>query len=345
MSETVRINVAGNVVQGVDDFSLTLGMDTISTFQWSAPFDPEDAKQRSIYRPFAFAETVVTIGGKTELTGYLVDSKPEMTPQSFRVAGGGYAMPGILADCTAPVGALPIAFKDATIGQIAKTLCDPFGVTIDDQIKSKEKLKKVKFEPSSKILEQLVDLSKDLNILFSNNSRGDLVMWRAIASGDSVATLRYGSNPMTGITPTYSPQEIYSEVTGLRAVRVRSKTSASKTAFPRLVGDGVFRPFCFGVEKGNDPEVATSSACARMAANAASYTAEVCTWRDKNGNLWKPNTIVTLYAPGIFVYREFDFLLRTVTFNQKGDSETASLELVLPGSFAETVMKDGAPWE
>lgn len=72
-----------------------------------------------------------------------------------------------------------------------------------------------------------------------------------------------------------------------------------------------------------------------MFGNMVSYVVEgIPTWRDPKGNLWRPNTTITLKAPEAMIYRETEFLIRNVTLRQDAQSKTATLGLVLPGAFS-----------
>jgi prophage tail gpP-like protein len=83
----------------------------------------------------------------------------------------------------------------------------------------------------------------------------------------------------------------------------------------------------------------------RMVASVATYTVEdLPTWRDPAGKLWAPNTTIMITAPGAMIYKETELLIRAIKFKQTGDEETATLELVLPGSFGGTQPK-ALPWD
>ena len=81
-----------------------------------------------------------------------------------------------------------------------------------------------------------------------------------------------------------------------------------------------------------------------MFGNMAGFAATVATWRDPNGDLWAPNTTVTLVAPGAMVYTEFEFIIRAVQFSRDSRETTATLELVLPGSFSGEI-PETLPWD
>lgn len=108
----------------------------------------------------------------------------------------------------------------------------------------------------------------------------------------------------------------------------------------------VFRPFVYKLQdtEGGDEAEANKAKLSRMLGNMAKYTIEVCTWRDANGQLWAPNTRIMLEAPDAMIYGPYTFEVKKVRFNQSDKSETATLELALPGSFSGEP-PEVYPWE
>ena len=76
----------------------------------------------------------------------------------------------------------------------------------------------------------------------------------------------------------------------------------------------------------------------------ASYSVALSTWRDPAGNLWAPNTTLKLQAPGAMIYNSYEFIVRSVEFSKDSTSETARLNLVLPGAFSGQI-PEALPWD
>jgi prophage tail gpP-like protein len=109
---------------------------------------------------------------------------------------------------------------------------------------------------------------------------------------------------------------------------------------------GVVRPLTFSVKdaEGGDVKAAVEAKMGRMFGNAAAYSVEVAGWRDSSGALWAPNTTVTILAPGAMIYKEFEFIVRSVTLQAAAESRTAVLDLVIPGAFSGKV-PEVLPWD
>jgi prophage tail gpP-like protein len=91
---------------------------------------------------------------------------------------------------------------------------------------------------------------------------------------------------------------------------------------------------------------ATKAELGRMFANVASWTiSDLPTWRDPQGELWQPNTTVTVNAPYAFIYRDSELLVRSVRLRQDPkNGERADLNVVLPGAFSSEV-PSFLPWD
>ena len=159
-----------------------------------------------------------------------------------------------------------------------------------------------------------------------------------------VAVLRQGIAPVLSVVPFFSPQEYYSHITGLEPVIVGLPGSQFTVKNPRL--QGVVRPITFDTPDTLDADVkaAVEAKAGRMFGNMVSYSVTVATWRDPQGAIWEPNTLVTVLAPDAMIYEEYTFVIRSVTFEREGRAETATLNLIIPGSFSGEI-PESLPWD
>jgi prophage tail gpP-like protein len=325
---------------------ISRAIDSIDTVQLEGPFEPGNETFRQIFRPMSYQSLNVTVNDEPLLTGTMVPVTPRLTPEANDLAVGAYSLPGVLSESTPAVDALPLLFKGQNLHEIAATLLEPFGLQIEARVPPGDPFKKVRIRAEQKILPALADLAKQRNQVISNNPTGDLVFQAAIESGEPVATLQQGLPPLVGGTPSFNAREYYSEITGLKSVRPRSKRTTKFTAVNTLIPN-IHRPFIFKVPntKDVDLEDAVLAKKARMFANAIAYNLQVATWRDASDNLWEPNTIVRVLAPGLMIYRPFDFVIRSVILDKDKEKETATLDVMVPGSFARTAEIGGLPWD
>jgi len=322
-------------------------MDTVASVEFDGPFDPKQTAFRDAFRPFSYQPLDIAVDDSPVLTGTLVPVVPRFTAGKSTVAAGGYSRPGVLGECTAPVEAFPLDLKGQNLHEIATALASLFGLSIDAQTDPGPVFDRVALKPHEKILPFLAGLAKQRGQIISSNEVGDLLFWEAVdmSFGAPAATLTEGEPPLLSVVPSFNPSDFYSQLTGLKPVRVRSKKSIAFTVRNTLLPD-VFRPFNFSVPdvKDADIEPAVQARNGRMLGNAVSYTVEMATWRDPTGELWAPNTIVRITAPHAMIYSEYDFLIRSVVFRKDPNKETAQLDVVVPGSFSG-VEPGEWPWE
>ena len=93
-----------------------------------------------------------------------------------------------------------------------------------------------------------------------------------------------------------------------------------------------------------DVTTAVNAKIGRMFGEMVNYSIRVATWRDSFNKLWKTNTTLTLLVPDAMIYNEYEFIIRNIGFEQDGDARTATLDLVLPGSFSGQI-PSGLPWD
>lgn len=343
--DDVGVVIDGTEFRHWSELEIALSIDQFSTVSFTAPFEADRREFRQTFRPFTFKPLKVTLGGQAMFTGTLVGVHPRAEANSSSVEVNGYALAGVLDDCTAPAATAPHEFKKLKLGAIASAVCKPFGLTVQMRDDAGSRFEKVKLEEDRKVLDFLIELAQQRNLVITNTPDGMPMFWKSVTTGSPVARLNGNESPITTVSASFSPQEYYSEITGFAGAR-RGRRGGKWTERNRWLSN-VLRPLSFkldNTEKGDAPEE-TRAKLGRMFANAASFTIDnLPTWRDPSGDVWAPNTTVMLLAPNAMVYRETELLIRKVTLRQRADSRTASLELCLPGVFSAEV-PPSLPWD
>ena len=107
------------------------------------------------------------------------------------------------------------------------------------------------------------------------------------------------------------------------------------------------RGFAFKATESGDKNI-TAAVQWRMAksiADAISIPVVVSGWRNSEGELWKENAVVTLFAPGAFVVNESRMITESVELTKdEGGGDVANLQLVIPESYTTTMPKEPFPW-
>lgn len=339
----VEVLIAGKAFRAIPEIGLEFHLDGIDVFDFTAPFESTRADFREAFRPFSFKELMVSVNDETLLTGTLVGVNPTGDATSSAVSVSGYSRPGVMADCPMPAGT-PLEFHRLNLRAIATALAAPFDVDVAFEASPGAAFDVVKIEADQPPYPFLADLARQRNLVIGSGIDGGLVFLQSTAGGHPVARLIDGQNPVTRVAATFGPQNYFSEVTGYGTAKRGKKGSRHTVQNPFL--RGVIRPTSVTFEDTAPAgiERATAAKLGRMFSGACSWEVDVATWRTPAGDLWAPNTTVTLRAPDQMVYRETELLVRTVHLRQTAMADVATLRLVLPGAFTGEV-PEVLPWD
>lgn len=345
----VAILIDGERFRFWDSVRITRSIDAMDIIEFSAPFESEAPGFRETFRPFSFKNMVVTVGGDPLFTGTMIAVNPVLENASKTLSIGGYSLPGVLNDCTPPASMFgkqgsKLQTDDQGLREIATTLAAPFGISVEFLADQGSTFERVAIEPGKKILPYLTKLAQQRNLIISSSSRGKLIFLQSSDGGQPVAKLQQGSAPVLSVTPFFSPQEYYSHITGIEPVFLGFGGSQFPVKNPHLLG--IVRPFTFNIPDTLDADIeqAVEAKVGRMFGNMASYSVSVATWRDPSGNLWEPNTSITLLAPDAMIYTSYEFIIRSIEFSKDSATETATLNLMIPGSFSGKI-PEVLPWD
>jgi len=286
----------------------------------------------------------VYIGGVLLFKGTMVGVTPELSDKEKIIAISCYSLAGVLNDCTASSSTYPLEYNRLGLRDIAQSLCAPFGISVVFLADQGAIFERVACDPTRKILDFLQELAKQRGLIIASGKNGELVFWRGVKSGNAVASFVQGQSPLISVTPSFSPQEYYSHVTGIEPVVTGTEGSQYTVKNPRL--NGVIRPLTFTAQDtiGGNIKSAVAAKSSRMFANMVSYKIVISSWRDKNGQLWQPNTNLFIKAPDAMIYEKYEFTIRSVSFEKDAEQETATLNVVIVGSFNSEI-PEVLPWD
>ena len=374
MAEKVAIIIDGEKFQHFDSVHFERHIDDFSSLAFLAPFEADRKEFRKLFKPFSYRSVNGLVNDKVLFTGTLMLPAPRIDDSSKVIDVRCDSLPEVMARCCPPGSAYPLEFAGQTLLQMAQTLASKYGLRakIDESVSSdesdhafqKSKLKRgprggrgkrgnkfarVALEPGDDAHGFLVKLAQQIGLVAGDNEVGDLVFRDSDATlGNPVADFVQGQSPLVNITPEFRPDQYFSEITAFTPVKVRNKGSKHTVLNPFARGANLVRPHCFKLDSLQTPAdgpAACFSRLGRMFGNCASWTIDgIPTWRDPRGELWKPNTTITLLAPDAMIFRKYEFLIRSVAFDQDADTETAALHLVMPGAFSGA-MPENLPWD
>ena len=344
MTERVKLIIQTQEFEFWSSVTIELAIDSFSTVAFSAPFEADRASFREIFRPFKYKPMTLLVDDEVLFTGTMVDIVPAVTPESRSVEVTAYAKPAVMEDCCLPVGAFPLEFNNQKLRDIADRLATFFDVIVEMREADGASFERVAMEPEGKPAEFLAKLAKQRNFIINDTEEGNFRFWRSVTDELPVALFEEGVRPLISVQPEFSPQEYYSEVTGI--VPAKGGRAGSKYTVKNAHLTDRVRPLSLklGDTEDADAPQATRARIGRMFGNMVSYTLHLPTWRDPLGNLWEPNRMIDLLAPGAMIYTHTPLLIRNVTLEQSPESESAMLNVVLPGSFSGEI-PETVPWD
>ncbi len=338
----VSINLGGARFRFWSTMRLRRSMDQFDTFSLGAPFEPDNAEFRASFVPLAFTRAQIFVGGEQLYTGTNINTPPHVGLDGRTVSSDGYALAGVLNDCTMPGTSFPLEYDSLDLRQIALAMGVPFGLVPSFTADPGPAFERVAITHTTKVLSFWKKLAQQRDLIISNDVFGQPVFQQE-ATGVAVQILTEGAPPVLEVDVDFQPQQYYSHVTAITPAETGIDGSQYTATNPFLTG--VLRPLVFDAPDtfGADAQQTAQAKLGRMFANALSYRVRLAGWRTAAGSLWAPNTLVKLLAPGAMVYSEIDFLIRAVELERNASEDIATLELVLPGSFSGRAPRS-LPW-
>lgn len=328
------------------EIDLSLGLDSYRCASLSGPWDPERKDLRAAFEPLSFPDVTVEIGDELFLTGRVQDVAPSVDATQASVGVTAYSTAYWLTEICAAPELLPLEFNGVDLKGIAQRIAgSSLGLAVNIEGKAGAKFSRVRCEPDEELHGFLAELALQRGFVVTDTASGDLLFRSEGATGAPVARLK--GQPLGKVSASFNPSRWFSHITGRACKRAGQQNGSKYTQRNELYRSFIPRHHCASVGDTGSADVprATKAMVGRMAAAAATYTVEdLPTWRDPAGKIWAPNTTIMLTAPGAMIYSETELLIREIKFKQRAEIQTATLELVLPGSFGGAQPKR-LPWD
>lgn len=278
----------------------------------------------------------LTINGVTVITGYLDTVKHKMTATSSSISVTGRDKTGDLVDCSA-------VFKGSqwhgrTLEQIARDLCQPFGIRVVWQVDDATAAKPFAtftLQQAETVSDALTRAARHRGVLVTSNAGGDLVFTQA--GNQQTDTLTLGGN-LLDADFTDDWRNRYSEYLvkghgGGGGHKGEAKAAALLAAPKGTTDDKAvtrWRPKVILADHKITADGARQRAIReerRAIAKSERFIAGVKGWFRENGALWDVNLLTRVVAPRVGVDKR-DLLVCQVEFTLSGkDGEVTRLTL------------------
>lgn len=287
---------------------------------------------------------VILIDNDLVLTGFVegTGGSDSATDRSFDIAGR--SLTSTIVDSSNIAKRVSNGLSHS---QLAKKLCDPYGVTVvldsNDPLLF-DPIKRFTVEPDEEVFAALERVGKLRAILMFDDPQGRLVL-QVGAKGrfplQLDALIRHGDNKISA-SSSIDGSKLFSEyrIKGQRFATDNDSGNAVSTVSASAPADGPrrLRVKTLISKSALTPKQAKDRAnweAAQAFGKASTYTAKVKGWRDQGGCLWTPGTVIEVDDP----IRGWigQFLVVSVTYSKSKSGGTTTSVTVAPegGYFAE----------
>lgn len=210
-------------------------------------------------------------------------------------------------------------------------------------VTDEKKFPRVKAEPTETIWSHLSKLAAQRGLLLSCTPSGDLLLTTANINGKPVGTIEEEISPLASeFQAKFSGRDRFAMYRAIVKSSSTSRPAGIQTAKDTVVKAP--RLLTFNADD-NIPGEAKSAAEWRKnksAADAMSISFPVNGWYAPDGEIWKPNTTVTIISPTIGTKNGFTFLITRVELKYSSGGNSAFLELKPPTYYKSGEMLE--PW-
>lgn len=342
--DEVTLVIKGRSFRVFDNLSIKFDYDKIANeFSFDAPFDPGVPEYRDAFKPI-YQSTDLYIGGELVIVGQSW-ANPALTSSSNTVKVTGYSKTGNI-DRTAIVA--PFEFDEGTtfaalITDIASR--SGLAVVIDpraSEAAAKPFEKRIEFSPSEKAGSKLATLARQRGLILSPTFNGRILVSKPVTEAETVQAFVSGELPVLSFLPTYNADALSTSYIGYAPGTPDEASEANNFSLNGYPQPGIL-PRIRGITPSDadnqNIEDAVRAERGRAFGDWFKASLTVAGWRDKNGNLYQPNTLVTARAPRSMIYEDTTFFIRAVTLNKSSNRKSAKIDLILPEAYSGRDLK------
>lgn len=294
MRPDLRLKVDGTLYGGWQDIRIRRSIETIAgtfelsvTERWSGQNTPRPIRPG--------AECQVLIDGKPVITGYVDDVNISYDANSHTVSVSGRDKTGDLVDSTA----IEFGFPNFTILDVAKRLCQPFGIVVSAETDVGGKFSTYKQNPGDSVFAALDGAAKIRGVMLMSDGNGGLVIARA-GTTRLPALLATGDN-ILACSASFSHKDRFSEYTVTSQQELEDGQTYTDGLFLKATSkDSIitrYRPLTVIADKLNDlkstQERADYERNVRYA-KSQQFQYSVQGWKYDDANLWPINCLVAV---------------------------------------------------
>ncbi len=299
------------------------------------PGDNKEIDRRLL--PYALPDASVYLGGNLQINGILYNVEPEMTVAGIVKNLEGFSFTADAIDSSVKS---PYEKNNITLQQRAEEQIQHIGIRAIFESDGGGKFDRMTADPTDTIFGHLAKYARQRSILISSTVTGDMLFNQANVNGKPVGTLEETQPLPLDWSAKYDGRQRFNSY----KVIGQSPGGVSKTA--TAIDENVPRSR-FKTIEANDTIAGDIQGVAdwqrsKQLADALTIPFPVSDWYDPGGNLWTPNTIVTIISPTLDVPQGFNFLIRAIEFDYSTRGRSAILSIIPPQVYTTEALPE--PW-
>jgi len=333
-------NIKFDIYNGI---SVTLSYDSIaSLFSASLFFDPSNALHKQIFRPLQYLPATIEHNGETLITGYALSHGFESGAIDTMVSISGSSITGVLEDCEIPVSAYPLQSNGLNLREIAEKVCGAFKLkaVVDPVVSDRvnQKYTSSIASDTDRAKEYLCELANQKNIIITHDEQGNVLLTEAKTKAAPIYDFSTGA-PVVRASFPIDGQKMHSSISVVKQAAKSGKGNAGQAVVNNPYCPA-YRPKVMRQTSGGD--VDTGKAARNVLSDelkAMPLTLELDRW-ELNGKIIRPNNIITIQDPKLFLYNKTKFFIEQVTFTGNEKEQKATLTCYLPEVYNNEVPKN-----
>lgn len=283
----------------------------------------------------------VSVCGQSVITGYIDAVNSSYSSESHAISVQGRDKTADLVDCSAD----NMTLKNVRFGDIVSRLIKPFGIEFVEEFVSDLLIKNFVVQTGESVFQTIEKGARLAGVLLMSDGEGRLVATRASLAKKLTTVLRSGENILSG-SISDSAQDLYSQITVKSQVSMPDMNSFDLTGLQKMstvltnasasVSGAVkrYRPLTLLAES-----QATNSYCQTRAqweaatrlASSRIVELTVAGWLDSDGDVWRPNTVVSVVDENLKIANEM--LITDVSLSLTDAGSVTRLRLVDPQAY------------
>ncbi|HEI8490435.1 phage baseplate assembly protein [Citrobacter koseri] len=302
MMNNVELKVDGKIFSGWTSVTVNRSIETMAGY-FDLGVNVQTSTDLSSLAPGK--SFTLSIDGQTVITGYTDGRRRQMGADSMKITIAGRDKTADLIDCAAIYKGGQ--WKKRTLEQIARDLCQPYGVAVRWELTDAESaapFTSFTLDHSETVYEALGRAARARGVLITSNAAGDLVFTRADESHSDRLVL--GEN-LLSVDFDEDYRDRFSEYTvkghgrsnGKVGDTVDARTIASQKGTATDSEITRYRPMIILADSKIDAQSATARALReqrRRLAKSVTFKAQLDGWTRSNGQIWMPNILAEIDA-------------------------------------------------